>query len=592
MKKYFPFVLLIFCFASFKSFAQWEQLSGYPTAPVNDLLVWKNRIFALIWGNGLYISSDYGDNWVEKNEGIPTTLVRAITSVGTTLLLGSSDTNGVFRSTDDGFNWKRSVDSLTERSVASFSVDGNVVYLLTESSVIFKSTDFGATWWEVNTSQINNVITALAANNGRILAGTNTGDLYLSTDGGSNWTNIKNQQIYSTITALLWDGDNIFCGTQAGVYFSSNLGANWFQRNLGLKVNDIGLIRKVNNAFIVGTRSGGVYFSLDEGRNWFEFNEGISNLTILSLAYDKYYLYVGTEYGGILRRNINEIRLPEVLPPILKYPPNGAKDVEKVVNFAWDEVKGALSYHLLVARDENFSQNSVILDKSGITSTFYPSVNLKSNRRYYWKVAAVDYQSQEKWSQVFSFETIFDTAKPELYFPFNGFEVSKLPVQFYWSDCGFVKNYQLQVATANDFQNLVVDIFTNDTIYTATSGLVNNSTYYWRVIVNYTDSISVVSDTFSFKTVVLGVETEAKNSFQWQQKDSKLIVEFKDLLPRELISVEIFNLLGNSSLFGWFESSSGQNLVEIDLRSLPSGFYNFILRRGTMVFGGSFVLVK
>ncbi|MEJ5286059.1 MAG: hypothetical protein CH6_4247 [Candidatus Kapaibacterium sp.] len=593
MKNYYKPILLIFFLSSFGLFAQWEQLSGIPNSPVYDLLVAQNKIYAVVWDNGIYVSSDYGDNWVQQNEGINTTLLKAIALVDTTMLVGASDTNGVFRSTDNGYHWVRSVDSLTERSVASFAVDGEVVYLLSESSVVFKSTDYGQTWLEVNTSEISNVITSLAVSNGRILLGTNTGDLYLSTDDGKNWTNIKNQQIYSTITALFWDGDNIFCGTTTGVLFSSNLGTNWFQRNLGLKAKDISLFRKINNAIVIGTKTGGLYFSLDEGRNWFEFNEGITNMTILSLAYDKYYIYVGTEYGGILRRNINEMKLPEVTAPVLKYPPNGATNVEKVVNFAWDEVNGAVSYHIMVARDGSFSSNSIIVDKDGITNTFYPSVVLKPNSKYYWKVASVDYQSNEKWSEVYSFETIFEPIKPELYFPFNDFEVTTIPIVFYWSDCGKVDKYQLQVATSNDFQTTLVDINTSDTTYSVSSGIENNRTYFWRVIVYYNDTTKIPSDTFKFRTTVLGVETETEREIHFEQTETSMRIQFIDLQAKELVSVEIFNILGQSVRFGWFESDGGNNLVEIDLGGLSSGFYNLSIRTssGKRVFK-SFVVVK
>lgn len=592
MKRFYHLGLILIFFATFNLFSQWEQLSGIPNAPVKDLLVSKNKIYAVVWDNGLFISSDYGDNWIQQNEGITTTFLTSIALVGDKLLLGASDTNGVFRSTDYGYHWVRSVDSLTERSIATFAVDGDIVYVLTESSSIYKSTDYGVTWLEVNTSDISQIITTISASNGQLLAGTNTGDLYLSTDDGNNWMNINNRQIYSAITSLLWDGDNIFCGTTSGIYFSSNKGSNWFERNLGLKVQDVLLIRKVNDAIIVGTQTGGVYFSFDAGRNWFEFNEGISNMTILSLAFDKYYVYIGTEFGGILRRNINEMKLPEVSPPTLKYPPNEAKEIPTTVSFAWDESKGAVGYHLMVAKDNSFDQKSIILDKGGITTTFYPSVGLRPNRKYFWKVAAVDYQSQEKWSEVFSFETVFDSLKPELLFPFNDFEISKLPVVFFWSDCGNVQNYQLQIAAVKDFQNIVINVTTNDTLYSVSSGIENNSTYFWRVIANYNDSVKIVSDTFSFRTTVLGVETETKFDLQWEQIETKLVIYFKDLLTGELVSVEVFDILGNSVLFGWFESSGGRNMVEVDLHSLPSGFYNFVLRRGAKIYTNSFVFVK
>lgn len=593
MKKIIFTALLLMSISISLLFAEWEPLSGIPQGQVSDLLAYNKKVYAVVWGNGIFVSSDYGDNWVQQNQGVTTPFVKCIANVGTTLLVGTTDTNGVFRSTDNGFNWIRSVDSLTERSVATFVVDGDVVYLLTESSVIFKSTNFGVTWLQISTSELDNyTITSIAVNNGRILAGASSGDLFLSTNDGKSWTNIKNQQIYSTITSLLWDGDNIICGTQGGIYFSSNLGTNWFQRNLGLKVQDISLIKKVKNALVVGTRTGGVYFSLDDGRTWFEFNEGIPDMSILSITYDQYYIYVGTEYGAVARRNINEIKLPEVNPPVLTYPPNGAKGVEKLVSFAWESSKGAVGYHIIVAKDASFTPTSIILDKSGITSNFYPSVLLRPNRKYYWKVAAIDYQSNEKWSEVYSFETVFEVLKPSLYFPYDNFEITKLPVQFFWSDVGELDHYELIISTTKDLQSPIVNVSTKDTTFSISEGIENNKTYYWCVVAKYNDTTSISSDTLTFRTTTLKVEIEEENKIEWKLVDNKLLIEFKDLEFEKIVSIEVFNILGRSVLFGWFETKGTKNTAEIDLSSLPTGAYSFVLKTGNQKLISSFLLIK
>ncbi len=593
MKNLFVTVVFILFFGFVSIFADWEPLSGIPQGQITDILAYNKRVYSIVWSNGLYVSSDYGDNWVQQSSGLSSPFVKCITNVKNTLLIGTSDTNGVFRSTDNGFNWVRSVDSLTERNIATFTVDGDNVYLLTESAVVFRSTDYGVTWWQVNTSNLDNyLITSIAVSNGRILAGTSTGDLFLSTDNGESWANIKNQQIFSTITSLLWDGDNIFCGTRAGVYFSSNTGVNWFQRNLGLKVQDISLIKRVNNALVLGSRTGGVYFSLDEGRTWFEFNEGITDMSILSLTYDQYYIYVGTEFGSVARRNISEIKLPEVKAPNLTYPSNGAKNVEKVVNFAWETAKGAVGYRILVAKNESFSPNFVVVDKSGLTNPFYPSVILQPNRKYYWKVAAIDHLSKEHWSEVFSFETIFERVRPTLYYPFNNFETSKLPIQFIWSDVGFLEHYQLQVASSIDFQNLVVDVTTKDTTFVVYNNIENNKTYFWRVIAKYNDASLVVSDTFNFKTTVLGIEQENDRKIHWQMFDSKLIIGFENFEANRIFSIEVFDFVGRSVLFGWFESSGSKNTAELNLNNLPTGMYYVIVNGANMRFSNRFFLTK
>lgn len=589
---YYSILVFIIC-GSTSLLAQWEQLSGLPSGPITDILSSNQRVYVVAWTNGLYVSSDYGDNWVQQNEGLTTTFVKCIAKVDTILLIGTTDTSGIFRSSNKGFTWTPSNDSLLDRQIVTFVVDKSVVYLLTEGSVIYKSTDLGATWWRFETKDLENyIITSIAVSDGRVLVGTSTGDLFLTTNEGNTWTNIKDKQFYSAITSLLWDGDDIYCGTQVGLYFSSNFGQNWFQRNVGLKTKDITLLKKVQDAFVLGTRTGGVYFTKDQGRTWFEFNEGIPDLSVLSLSFDQYYIYIGTEYGSVARRRINELKIPEVQAPVLTYPPNGAKNVEKVVSFAWEASKGASFYHIMVAKDESFSANSIVVDKNDIINTYLPSVSLQPNRKYYWKVSAIDYLSQEKWSEVFTFETIFEPIKPTLYFPFNNFETNLLPIQFLWSDVGFVENYQLQIDSSNDFQNLVADITTQDTSFKVSQGIENNKTYFWRVIARYNDTTIAVSDTFSFRTTVLGVEQGERNSFKWKLSGTKLIIELENTIPGQVCLVEIFDVTGKSTLFGWFETATNKNLAEINLDNLSSGVYYFSLLSKEVSFGSWFVLLK
>lgn len=586
------FVVLFFCLFSFAwSFSQWEPLSGLPSAPIKDILTFNNRVFVVVQGVGIFVSSDYGDNWVQQNKGITTERVSSIALVDTILLVGTTDTNGVFRSTDKGFNWIQSSDSLWDRKVVMFSVDQNIVYLLTDNGTVFYSTDFGKTWWKVNTEEIESIITTIAAGKGKLLVGTAAGKIFFTENYGSTWNDISSQLISSPINSLLWDGDNIFCGTEMGLFFTSNMGKDWFPRNNGIKIPRISLIKKVNNAFVVGTRTMGILFSIDEGKTWIEFNEGIPEMNILSFGYDKYYLYAGTEYSSVSRRSLNQIKVPDVLPPVLTYPPNGAVEIDTSITFSWEESKGSISYHLIVATDNSFASDKIVIDKSGLQNTYFPATNLRPNRIYYWKVSALDYQYQEKWSEVFSFQTKLDTIPPTLLFPFNDFFVETMPLRFIWSDLGIVKNYNLQVSSTNDFQELLIDVITKDTSYATSEGIQSGNKYYWRVIVYYNDTLSFISETFSFRTGVLDVEEKIEPTIDFYLTFNQIqfLIESNEYTE---VSIEIRNLFGKRVSYGWFDSTPGKFLISMNLKEHPSGFYYFSLRIGSKVFTKPFLLVK
>jgi hypothetical protein len=590
-KRLFVFILISSFLAPFFAVSQWEPISGLPNVPIKDILTYKDKVYLAAEGVGIYVSSDNGDNWDQLNNGITTNRVSCIAVVDTVLLVGTTDTNGVFRSTDKGYHWKRSSDSLWDRKVVMFSVDGNIVYLLTEVGTIFYSTDYGQIWWQIKTAEIESLVTCIAASNGKLLAGTSSGQILLTEDKGNTWLDIGTKLIFSPINSLLWDSENIYCGTEMGLFFSSNMGKDWFQRNSGIKNPRISLIRKVNNVLVAGTRSVGIFFSLNQGQSWIDFNEGIPEMSIISLANDKFYIYAGTEFGSFARRPLNQMRPPDVQPPVLTYPANGATGIDTSITFSWGEAKGSIAYRLLIATDNSFAQNKIVLDKSNILNTYFPVTILRPNRVYYWKVAAIDYEYNEKWSEVFSFQTRLDTVAPTLLFPFNDFTVESFPIQFIWSDLGIVKDYNLQVSRINDFTDLVIDAHTKDTFYLATEGFQNSQKYYWRVTVAYNDDLSLTSDTFMFRTGILGVEGQTDTFVKFIQTESQ--VQFLIKVDNyQIVELEVLNLFGQPVLFGFYEATPNDYLISIDNKNLTSGFYYFILKVGTQTYSSPFVIVK
>jgi len=591
----FKQLIILFMLMSFLSpfvtFSQWEPISGLPVVPIKDILTYKDRIYVVAEGVGIYVSSDYGDNWDQLNNGITTNRVSCITVVDTVLLVGTTDTNGVFRSTNRGFHWKQSSDSLWDRKVVMFAVDGTIVFLLTEGGTIFYSTDYGQTWKKVNTDEIESLITSIAASNGKLLAGTLAGEILLTENHGETWLNIGSKQIFSPVSSLLWDGDNIYCGTETGLYFSNNFGKDWFQRNSGIKNPRISLIKKVKEALVAGTRSLGIFFSLNQGQSWIDFNDGIPEMSIISVGFDKYYIYAGTEYGSFARRPLNQMRPPEVLPPVLTYPANGATGVDTSVTFSWEGSQGSIAYRLIIATDNSFSLDKIVLDKSTILNTYYPVTTLRPNRVYFWKVAAIDYEYQEKWSEVFSFQTKLDTVPPTLLFPSNDFIVETFPIQFVWNDLGIVKEYNLQVSQTREFTELIIDVHLKDTVYVASEGFQNSQRYYWRVTVAYNDNLSLTSETFMFRTGILGVENQSDTSVKFVHTPTQ--VQFLIKVDNyQKVSLEIVNLFGQPIEFGFYDATPNEYLISIDKRNLPSGFYYFILKVGTKTYSAPFVIVK
>ena len=95
---------------------------------------------------------------------------------------------------------------------------------------------------------------------------------------------------------------------------------------------------------------------------------------------------------------------PLTAGPALLLPVDSAIDVPPNVEFSWQALPGAISYHLQVATDLTFS--NIILDEAGLTATnFLPASALQTDTRYYWRVIAENVCNATSENEVFTFRT-------------------------------------------------------------------------------------------------------------------------------------------------------------------------------------------
>ncbi len=114
----------------------------------------------------------------------------------------------------------------------------------------------------------------------------------------------------------------------------------------------------------------------------------------------------------LVGRNIKNFS-PVTPPPLpgqtlLNLPANGTT-VESPPTLSWQHVSGAQDYRAQVSWDSSFStENASVLDFAQITGNRLDIAKLVSligfdglqiNRRYYWRVAAINYAGQGPWSE-------------------------------------------------------------------------------------------------------------------------------------------------------------------------------------------------
>ena len=167
--------------------------------------------------------------------------------------------------------------------------------------------------------------------------------------------------------------------------------------------------------------------------------------------------------------------------PILTAPSDLSTDIALDEILSWDAVTGADSYRVQVSELSDFS--TIVLDQSGITGTTATLSGLSNSTTYYWRVLSHNAGGDSAWSAAWSFTTVPAIADaPVLAAPSDLSTDIALDGTLEWNAATGADSYTVEIATDNTFNN-VVDTQTGLTGTSAIpSGLLNSTTYYWRVL--------------------------------------------------------------------------------------------------------------
>lgn len=209
---------------------------------------------------GVYKSTDGGNNWAQINSGIRNLYVTNIkfdpknsnTIWGTTGMIPQFDTDienqdgGVILSKDSGMSWsevKRQRNSGAPQLYSALGIsptDPNVIYA-GAFGIFFKSKDGGMSWAETGFGPLGSnpghpIDIAVDPNDeNTVFVDSYVGGVFKSTDGGKTWTtNAFGYSGSETMgVAVSPNGQSIFATSRSGVFLSQDKGANWIPVGLG-----------------------------------------------------------------------------------------------------------------------------------------------------------------------------------------------------------------------------------------------------------------------------------------------------------------------------------------------------------------------
>lgn len=247
------------------------------------------------------------------------------------LILGETQYNGIYRSTNGGTSWASSTSGLSGTAawigpIISHPDSVNIFYTARQS--VFKLTSGGASWFSISTG-ISGTIRemAISKSNPSIMFATIGASIYKSTDRGFNWSLTSSGLPNRTITSIYVHPEfsNIvlvtFSGFGAGkVYRSTNTGSTWSDISGNLPdtpINDLLIFYPgySTGTYVVATDVG-VFITQNNGAGWYELADGLPNTVAMHLDYHvaSGKLRVGTHGRGVYETMLAQPTISVAIP--------------------------------------------------------------------------------------------------------------------------------------------------------------------------------------------------------------------------------------------------------------------------------------
>ncbi len=318
MKTFFSKIILNLFLLYSLTYAQWVQIGNSSMAQSTSICIIGDYIFVGTAGNGIFRSSDNGDNWEAVNNGLPLNIIESMGNNSGRLF--ASTYYDIISSTDNGNLWTTYHNGLPDGYTAyDFLIESDTIYA--SGFGVYFSSDNGANWIR-DTSGLptSPVVRSITRKGNKLFAATFNG-VYFSEDNGLNWSvagvGLSNYKLWSIITS----GNNILAGTDtSGIFISYDDGQNWAKLNNDFAQAQVRSFVRYGGTIYAGFGFGwGVYKSTDDGLTWANEGQGLPPLYtfVIDLQGNNNYLFAAGGVTGFFRR---QIEITEMGQSFIEFP--------------------------------------------------------------------------------------------------------------------------------------------------------------------------------------------------------------------------------------------------------------------------------
>jgi hypothetical protein len=167
--------------------------------------------------------------------------------------------------------------------------------------------------------------------------------------------------------------------------------------------------------------------------------------------------------------------------PLLAAPADSLANADIIQVLTWNPAARAVSYHVQMSKSALFGDT--IVDDTALTAVTMTVGPLANATTFYWRVQAKNDGGVSAWSVIRRFTTIVPApSQPLLVSPADTAKLRADSAVFVWQKTlPGVDRYHLEIARDSLFANdLYSDTSLTDTVH-AFKGLVNRTSYWWRV---------------------------------------------------------------------------------------------------------------
>jgi len=315
----------------------WQQTGGPEATYVVEMFVDGNGdLFAGTIGDGIFKSTNSGENWNQVNNGLTSFDILALARSEEGRLFAGTSQGELYHSDDNGDSWTSMTAPGDAGIFAIAAVSSGVIFVGGDGG-IYRSTD-GGTSWERLESGLPHIIMIRAfvlLPNDDLIAGSYGMGTFRTTDNGDTWIQTFPGSPDNSAYSFTVDASGtIFAATTLGIYSSTDAGGTWFEMEDPAGANVLDFVIDSTDAYFAATTTS-IYYSTDHGNNWAEARSGLGDLSVLTLGVDEAgVVYAGTNGDGVYKAVMaTEVRHTEEGPRGFSVEQNYPNPFNPVTNF-------------------------------------------------------------------------------------------------------------------------------------------------------------------------------------------------------------------------------------------------------------------